>query len=204
MKLYDYPGAPNPRRVTIFIREKGIDIETEVCDMSKGEHKTPEFLRKNPSGKIPVLELDDGRCIPESVAICRYLEAIHPEPNLFGRDAFELAHIDASNRMIEFELWSPIGTSWINGPIVAKMGRFKPIAEAKAASDKATHRFYQRLDSELAGRDFIAGDRFTVADISALTAIDFAASMVDLKPDEDLTHLWDWHARVSARPSIAA
>ena len=95
MKLYDFPGAPNPRRAKIFAAEKGIDLELVRCDLSQREHKSPEFLKKNPSGKIPVLELDDGRCIAESVAISRYLEAICPEPNLFGHDAFELGHIEA-------------------------------------------------------------------------------------------------------------
>lgn len=203
MKLYDYPGAPNPRRARIFIREKGLDVEIVNCDMSKGEHKVPEFLAKNPSGKIPVLELDDGRCIPESVAICRYLEAIAPEPNLFGADPFELGFIEARNRHIEFELWSQIGTSWVNGPIVAKLGRFKQIPEAKEASDANVNRYYKRLDGELGEADYVAGDRFTVADISLLTAVDFATAMVELKPDEGLTNLWAWHARVSARPSVA-
>ena len=89
MKLYDFSGAPNPRRVKIFAHEKEIDLELVNCDMLKREHKTPEFLKKSPSGKIPVLELEDGRCISESIAICRYLESIVPEPNLFGEDSFE-------------------------------------------------------------------------------------------------------------------
>ncbi|HKI74631.1 MAG TPA: glutathione S-transferase family protein [Pseudomonadales bacterium] len=203
MKLYDYPGAPNPRRVKIFAAEKGIELELVNCNMSKGEHKTPEFLKKNPSGKIPVLELDDGRCIPESVAICRYLETIHPEPNLFGRDAFELAYIEARNRMIEFELWNPIGTSWVNGPMVGRMGRFKQIPEAREASDKNVRRYYQRLDNEFADSQYVAGDRFTVADISLLTAIDFATALVELKPDDSLTNLRRWHGEVSARPGVA-
>ena len=109
MKLYDFPSAPNPRRVKIFAAEKGIDLELVNCDMSKREHKSEEFLKKNPSGKIPVLELDDGRCISESVAICRYLESIEPEPNLFGKDPFELAFIESRNRHIELELWTQIG-----------------------------------------------------------------------------------------------
>ncbi|MDA0979203.1 MAG: glutathione S-transferase family protein [Proteobacteria bacterium] len=201
MKLYDYPGAPNPRRVKIFIAEKALDIEIINCDMSKGEHKTPGFLEKNPSGKIPVLELDDGRCIPESFAICRYLEAICPEPNLFGRDPFEQAFIEARNRMIEFELWSQIGTSWVNGPIVARMGLFKQIPEAKAASDRHVERYYERLNREFADSKWVAGDRYTIADISLLTAIDFAAAMVSLKPDASLKHLWRWHEQVSSRPA---
>ena len=126
MKLYDYPGAPNPRRVKIFLDEKGLAYEAVNCDMAKGEHKLPAFLEKNPSGKIPVLELDDGRCLAESVAICRYLEAIQPEPNLFGRDPFELGHIEMRNRQIELELWTQVGVSWVNGPIVTKMWQIEP------------------------------------------------------------------------------
>lgn len=204
MKLYDYQGAPNPRRVRIFAAEKGIELELINCDMSKGEHKTPEFLEKNPSGKIPVLETDDGRFIPESVAICRYLEAIEPEPNLFGRDAFELGHIEARNRMIELELWTQIGTSWVNGPIVGRMGRFTQIPEAKEASDRNVSRYYERLDREFADSEYVAGERFSVADISLLTAIDFAAALVDLKPAAELEHLWRWHGIVSNRPSANA
>ena len=115
MKLYDSVGAPNPWRVKVFLAEKGVAYETVPCDMSKGEHKTPAFLEKNPSGKIPVLELDDGRCLAESVAICRYLEGVYPTPNLFGVDAFEQGFIEMRNRQIELELWSQIGTSWVNG-----------------------------------------------------------------------------------------
>ncbi len=203
MKLYDYAGAPNPRRVKIFAAEKGIALEIINCDMRKAEHKTDEFLKKNPSGKIPVLELDDGRCISESVAICRYLEAIQPEPNLFGLDAYELGFIEARNRHIELELWTQIGTSWVNGPIVAKLGRFDQIPEAKAASDKNVKRYYKRLDRELENSDYVAGDRFTIADISLLSAVDFASTMVDLKPDPSLSHLAEWHSRVSSRPACA-
>ena len=204
MKLYDYPGAPNPRRVKIFAHEKGIDLELIHCDMAKGEHKTAAFLAKNPSGKIPVLELDDGRCISESVAICRYLEGIQPEPNLFGSGAYELGHIEARNRHIELELWSQIGTSWVNGPIVGKMGRFKQIPEAREASNLNVNRFYERLDNEFAETQYVAGSRYTIADISLLSAIDFATAMVELKPDESLTHLYRWHSEVSARPSAKA
>ena len=203
MKLYDYPGAPNPRRVKIFLAEKQVDVELIHCDMAKGEHKTPEFLQKNPSGKIPVLELDDGRCIAESVAICRYIEAIHPEPNLFGLDAYELGHIEARNRQIELELWTQVGTSWVNGPVVARMARFEQIPAAKQASDKNVNRYYARLDEEFSVSDYVAGDRFTVADISLLSAVDFATAMVELKPDSNLKNLWRWHAQVSARPSTS-
>ncbi len=109
MKLYEMTGAPNPRRVRIFLAEKGITVPFVQVDMRKGEHKAAEFLKKNPSGKIPVLELDDGTCIAESVAICRYFEALHPKPSLFGATPKELGRIEMVNRQLEFELLGPIG-----------------------------------------------------------------------------------------------
>ena len=203
MKLYDYPGAPNPRRVKIFAAEKGIDLELVHCDMSKREHKSTEFLKKNPSGKIPVLELEDGRCISESVAICRYLEFIEPEPNLFGKDAYEQAFIESRNRHIELELWTQIGISWVNGPIVGSMGLFNQVPDAKVASDKNVRAFYKRLDKEFKQVDFVAGNRFTIADITLLSAIDFATELVDLEPDSNLLNLKRWHTEVSKRPSMS-
>ena len=202
MILYDYPGAPNPRRVKIFAAEKQIALEHVLCDMGKREHKSDAFLAKNPSGKIPVLELDDGRTIPESISICRYLEAVKPEPNLFGGDAYEQAIVDAGNRRIELELFSQIGTSWVNGPIVAKMGLVKPNAEAKAASDINVHRYYERLDQEFGHTTYVAANRYSVADITLLCAVDFATRLVGLKPDAGLTNLWAWHERVAQRPAV--
>ena len=203
MKLYDFAGAPNPRRVKIFAAEKNVELELVATDMAKREHKTPEFLAKNPSGKLPVLELDDGTCIGESVSICRYLEAVFPEPNLFGRDASELGVIDMHHRHIELELFSQIGNSWVNGPIVGKLfaGQIEQIPASKAKSDKATHAYYQRIDKHLGEHDYLAADRFTVVDITTLVAIDFATAMVGLKPEAELTHLWAWHERVCERPS---
>lgn len=204
MKLYDATQAPNPRRVRVFLAEKGISVPLVQVDMAKGEHKAPEFMRKNTSGKIPVLELDDGTCIPESIAICRYFEAVQPEPNLFGRTPAELGVIEARNRQLEFEMLGPIGVSWVNGPIVTKIFNREGNAPAKAASDAAARAFYKRLDGELANTAFIAGDRYTVADITAMVVIDFAGKLVDLKPDEGLSNLWRWHAAVAARPSAQA
>ena len=202
MKLYDYPGAPKPRRVKIFLDEKGFEYEIVNCDMAKGEHKLAAFLEKNPSGKIPVLELDDGRCLAESVAICRYLEAIQPEPNLFGRNPFELGHIEMRNRQIELELWTQVGVSWVNGSIVTKLWQVEPNTRAKETSDAIVRRYHERLDREFSQSDYVAGSRFTVADISLISAIDFGASLVDLKPEDGLDNLWQWHARVSARNSV--
>lgn len=203
MKLYDFPSAPNPKRVKIFANEKGIELELVPCDMRRGEHKSPAFLKKNPSGKIPVLELENGRCISESVAICRYLEAICPEPNLFGEDAFELGHIEARNRHIEFEMWREIGISWVHGPIVAQLGIVKQIPEVKTASDMAACNYYERLDLEFAESAYVAGDRFTIADVSLFTAIEFGSAMVDLKPDARLKNLHAWYESVRSRPSVS-
>jgi len=206
MKLYDVTQAPNPRRVRIFAAEKGIELNLVPVNMMEGEHKRPEFLQKHPSGKIPVLETDDGEFIGESVAICRYLEALQPEPNLFGATPYELGRIEMHNRILELEFWTQIGTSWVNGPVVAKMaaGRFKQNPAAKEASDANVHRFYERLNDELAERPFMAGERYTVADITALSGVDFAKGMVGLPPAENLNNLWDWHQRVSKRPSASA
>ena len=201
MKLYDFPGAPNPRRVKIFAAEKNISLDLINCDMAKREHKTPEFLAKNTSGKIPVLELEDGRCISESIPICRYLESLVPEPNLFGNDAFEISFIESRNRHIELELWTQIGISWVNGPIVGSMGLFQQIPDAKVASDKNVKSYYKRLDNEFSASEYVAGNRYTVADITLLSAIDFASSMVDLKPDESLDNLYRWHNQILERSS---
>lgn len=202
MKLYSFAGAPNPRRVLIFAAEKSLQLDVVNVDLRGGETKRPEFLSKNPSGKIPVLELGDGTCISETVAICRYLEALAPEPNLFGRDALETALIEAHHRHIEFELHSSIGAAWINGPVVAAAGLVKPIEEQRLRGEALTRKYYQRMDEELATCHFIAGDRFSVADISALCMIDFAAARVGLRPDNALRHLWAWHSRVSQRSSL--
>ena len=202
MKLYSFPSAPNPRRVLIFAAEKNLQLEVINVDLRGGETKTPEFISKNPSGKIPVLELPDGTCISETVAICRYLEALAPNPNLFGTDPLEAALIEAHHRHIEFELHPNIGAAWVNGPIVAAMGMVEPIEAQRLRGAGLTRKYYERMNEELASRSYVAGDRFTVADISALCMIDFAGALVDLKPDEDLTNLWAWHRLVSDRPSV--
>ena len=204
MKLYDYPGAPNPRRVRVVAAEKNIELDYVTVDMRKREHKTPQFIQKNPSGKIPVLELDDGTCIGESIAICRYLESLYPEPNLFGMSSLEIAQIEMAYRQIELELMSQIGTSWVNGPIVARLGLIKPIEEAKKRSDELTRAYYRRMNNVLESQTYLALDRYSMADITAAIAIDFAAAMVDLKPGEELDNLWTWHKRVTSRPNFVS
>ena len=174
MKLYDYPGAPNPRRVRVVAAEKNIELDYVTVDMRKREHKTPQFIQKNPSGKIPVLELDDGTCIGESIAICRYLESLYPEPNLFGMSSLEIAQIEMAYRQIELELMSQIGTSWVNGPIVARLGLIKPIEEAKRRSDELTRAYYHRMNHVLESQTYLAENRYSMADITAAIAIDLS------------------------------
>lgn len=203
MKLYGAPNpAPNPRRVRVFLAEKGVDLPEIAVDMRSGAHKAPEFLAKNPAGQLPVLELDDGRTLSESVAICRYLEALHPSPPLFGRDAFEAAEIDMWVRRVEFLVTSPVGMFWRHAhPFTATLiEQFRDFGESNRAN---TQRAMQWLDRQLATRDYVAGEGFSMADICALTTVDFAG-FIGLDPLADRPALADWRARIGERPSTAA
>lgn len=206
MKLYDHPTAPNPRRVHIYLAEKNIEVPRANIDMAAGEHKTADFLQKNPNGQIPVLELDDGTYISESISICRYFEALHPDPSLFGKTPEDIGRIDMHLRRIELLLGRHVSTSWVNGPVVARIakGRFVQIPEAKAQSDAAAHAYYQRLDNELSNRAMIAGSDYSIADITTMVTIDFAEQLVNLAPAADLLHLARWRGEVAARPSASA
>ena len=202
MLLYDFKQAPNPRRVRIFLAEKGISVPLEQVDIFARSNRQAPFLAKNPLGGIPVLELDDGTCIAESVAICRYFEVLHPEPALFGRDAREQALVEMWNRRIELVLLNAIGMVWGHGsPLTAKV--VQQIPENVEPNRKRAAIFLELLDRELATRPFIAGLRISIADISALCAIDFA-TMVQIVPEPALRNLAGWHAAMSSRPSAQA
>jgi glutathione S-transferase len=205
MKLYnDNDPAPNPRRVRIFLLEKGIDVPLVHVPLAEGKHKTPEFLAKNSLGQLPVLELDDGSTLSESVSICRYLEALHPEPALFGRSALESARIDMWIRRIELRVMMPAGMVWIHchpftAAYAASQGRaqFKDFGESNLKVFAGACRW---LDGEISGRAFVAGDTYSMADIVLQTTLDFGAAIgIDLP--EDCKNLRDWYARVSSRPS---
>jgi glutathione S-transferase len=203
MKLYNENNpAPNPRRVRIFMAEKGISIPLAHVPLRSGGHKTPEFKAKNSLGQLPVLELDDGSTLSESVTICRYLEELHPAPALFGNDAWQRATIDMWTRRIEFALMSRIGAVWVNThQYTAHLGtQYKDYGEA---SRVRVNQAMQWLNSELVGREFICADFYSIADIVALTTVDFAR-FIGIEMPEQLTDLRAWHARVSARPSTAA
>ena len=205
MKLYDENmPAPNPRKVRIFLAEKGVSVPLERVRMMKREHKAPEFLAKNSLGQLPVLELDDGTCISESLAICRYFEELHPQPTLFGANAIERAQIEMWVRRAEFRLWNPMGQVWINADprtAVVNPNQFKDYGEHNR---KVVARAMQWIDGELAdGREFLGGARYSMADIVLLCGIDFAR-FVEMDMPDDAKHLRAWHARVSARPSASA
>jgi glutathione S-transferase len=203
MKLYSHSIAPNPRRVRIFAAEKGIDLLLEEVDILAGKCRTPEFLEKNASGGVPVLELEDGSCLSESVAICRYLEGMHPEPNLLGRDLREQAEIERWNRRMELELFAAIGRTVQNtSPIF--QGRFKQFPEYGETQRAVVHQRLERMDRELDGQQFVAGDRFTIADITALVAIDIGDRLGGITIAPELAHLRRWYAAVSSRPSAKA
>jgi glutathione S-transferase len=205
MKLYDeHMPAPNPRKVRIFLAEKGIAVPLERVRMMRREHKAPEFLRKNSLGQLPVLELDDGTCIAESVAICRYFEELHPEPKLFGSDAVERAQVEMWLRRAEFRLWNPMGQVWINDDPRTAAVNPNQFKDYGAHNRKVVARAMSWIDGELAdGRAFLAGDRFSMADIVLLCGIDFAR-FVEMDMPDDAQRLRAWHARVSARPSANA
>lgn len=208
MKLYDAGmPAPNPRRVRMYLAEKGIDVPLVKVSMLEGEHKRPEYIALNSLGQVPVLELDDGTAISETVSICRYFEALHPEPPLFGRTPVEIARIDMWIRRIEFQLMNPISQVWINvHPYTERFCAANGITRYAAFGEDNRKRALNRmkwLNGELAGHEFIAGDAFTMADIAAISVIDFA-KFIGIEIPAEAEALSAWHARVSARPSAAA
>jgi glutathione S-transferase len=202
MKIYDYKLAPNPRRVRVFLAEKGLKVPLEEIDIMKGVNRQPPFLAKNPLGGIPVLELDDGRLLTESVAICRYFEVLHPEPALFGTGAFEMATVEMWNRRIELALFVPVGMVWAHLHELTRT-RIKQIPEVGEQSRKVVEARYRWLDEELANRPFLAGEKYSIADITLLIVVDFAKfNNISIQPDQK--NLARWHQSVSSRPSAAA
>jgi len=203
MLLYHDPRAPNPRRVRIFLAEKGVAYDTIEVSIAASEHQSPEFRKKNPLALLPVLELADGKILRESMAICRYIEELHPEPNLFGSDAWERAQVEQWNRHAELELLIPIALVFRNTNAFWN-GRIKQSPEFGAIMRDIVGGRFDWLEGELAQRPYLAGSRFTVADITALCAIDFGkVSNLRVKA-ETHPNLAAWHTRVSERPSANA
>lgn len=204
MKLYTYPGAPNPRRVHMYLAEKGIEIPFEHVNIMKRENRTPEFMADiNAMGGVPVLELDDGSHLAESVAICRYLETLHPEPSLFGVSAEEIGIVEMWVRRIELYLMVPVGMVWVHGSPLTKAVMKEQIPAMAEQNRESVRRYFDFLDRHLASNDYLAGDAFSIADISALCTMDFAATLNDLPHAKEQVHLSRWYEAVSSRPSAA-
>ncbi len=204
MLFYDSAlPAPNPRRVRIFLAEKHVRVPMAQISIPKAEHKSASFLSVNALGQTPALAFDDGRVLTESVAICRYFEVLHPEPPLFGHGAHNIAEIDMWTRRIELRLMTPLSMVWLHThPWTARIVQ-PQYTEFGASQRPRVLAAMTEFDHALDGRDWLDGERYTIADIVLLTTIDFAKFVGIAVPDE-LTHLKAWHARASARPSAQA
>ena len=202
MKLYDGGRAPNPRRVRIFLAEKGISVPIETVDLGKQEHRTPAYAAINPLQRLPALVLDDGTAITESIAICRYFEGLRPEPPLFGRGATEEALVEMWNRRIELNLYAAVSAVFRHlHPGMREMEQQVP--EWGEANKPRVYEFLAFLDGELKDRLYVAGDRYSVADITALVSVDFMKP-ARLEVPDTLANLRRWHQAVAARPSARA
>ena len=202
MKLYDSAMAPNPRRVRIFLAEKGIEVPTVQVDIAKAENREPDFLAKNPMGGVPILELDDGTIIAESVAICRYFEQDQPDPPLMGVGPTDSAQVEMWQRRMELEIAVPIMGTFRNTHDFFK-GRITQVPEYGAVLKENSFKRLEWIDGVLADRPFVAGDRFTIADITLLVGIDFGrVSQIAIRPEQK--HLSRWYDEVSSRPSAKA
>lgn len=204
MLFYDSPNpAPNPRRVRIFLAEKSVRVPVAPISITAGEHKGPDYLAINPYGQTPSLALDNGTVITESVAICRYLEALHPEPPLFGKGGLNIAQIDMWTRRVELRLMTPLAMVWAHThPFTARVVKpqYTEFGESQRPRVVAA---MAEFDRALDGREWLDGERYTIADIVLLTTIDFA-TFVGVAMPEEFTALTDWHARATARPSAQA
>lgn len=209
MKLYSFPAAPNPRRLHIFMAEKGLDIPFEPVDLMKGGQFDPAFVALNPMSTVPVLVTDEGTVLTQVVAICDYLEAVHPEPALLGRTAVEKGEIrEWSTRIFTEGLMSVAEAFRNSNPNFANRSLPGPLAlpQEPVLVERGIKRlelFWQTLDARLAGRDYVVGDSYTMADIDALCTCDFARWIRKSIPAE-CGNILRWHAAMSARPSAKA
>ena len=203
MKLYDLPPSPNARRVRIFIAEKGLEIPIVPVNMMTGENQSEGYLAKNSLGKMPLLELDDGTCIAESAAICRYLEEMNPNPPLMGRNPLERALVEMWHRRMELEFLIPMITIFLHTGEMWKdrVTQIPQVAETGILNVKERMEW---LDRELDGKEFITGEDYTVADIAAQCAFVMGKAALGLRIAEDQLNLSNWFTRVSSRPTARA
>lgn len=202
MKLFDGGRAPNPRRVTIFLAEKGVDVERVPVDMGALDHKDEALTRLNPLQRLPVLELEDGTVLTESVAICRYIESLHPEPNLFGRDGLEQAKIEMWNRRMELNFLGAVANVFRHLHPAMKDWEVPQVPEWGEVNKDKVREFLRFLDGELADRPYVAGDRFTIADITGGVAAGFMKP-ARLQVPEEMENIRRWRDELVARPSFS-
>ena len=202
MKLYNLAPGMNPLRVRIFLAEKGIELPMVEVDMMSGGNRKPEYLAKNPLGTMPVLELDDGTYLAESIAICRYFEELHPEPPLFGTDPLDRAKVEMWNRRAELELLIPVAQAFVHTNDFWK-GRRPQVPEYGKVVREHAQKTMTWLNDELADREFLAGDTYTVADITAQCGALLAKNTGTDIP-EGLTNFNRWFDAVSSRPTARA
>lgn len=210
VKLYDAAWAPSPRRVRIYLAEKGIEVERVAVDLRGGEHLGDPYLAINPRGAVPALELESGEVICESAAICRYFEALHPEPPLFGRDPIEIGRIESWTRRIESDGYAAAvyvfrnrSPAFEGRAAAGKWPTMPQIPELAARGLVMWDAFTEALEGRLAERPWIAGDAYSFADITALITVDFARAAKLALPDA-APNLTRWHTAASARPSATA
>ena len=209
MKLYDCTTAPSPRRVRIFAAEKGLQLETVQVDLAGGEQLGAAFRQINPDCVVPVLELDDGTRITEVLAICQYLEELQPEPALIGRSAAERALAMSWAIKVEQQGLMSVRdafrntTKGLQGRALTGPVNYEQIPALAERGRKGTAAFFERLDEQLGTSEFLAGDNYSIADITALVFVDFAA-WIKLGVPDDAVSLRRWHETVSSRPSAAA
>jgi len=203
VKLYDLPPSPNARRVRIFIAEKGLEIPIVPVNMMTGENQSEDYLAKNSLGKMPLLELDDGTCIAESAAICRYLEEMNPNPPLMGRNPLERGLVEMWHRRMELEFLIPMITIFLHTGEMWKdrVTQIPQVAETGILNVKERMEW---LDRELDGKEFITGEDYTVADIAAQCAFVMGKAALGLRIAEDQLNLSNWFTRVSSRPTARA
>ena len=202
MKLYVFPRAPNPRRLLVYLGEKGLQIPREDVDIMSQKNRTPEFLKKNPLGGLPVLELDDGSHLTESLAIMEYLEELHPKPPMLGTTPLERARVRELERICELGVLSSVGTIFQNtSPFFA--GRVKQSADAAENGRTRLGVNLKVLDARIGGQPFVAGERPSIADCTLLAALDFA-NFAGVPLDPTNKNVVRWYAGFKERPSAQA
>ena len=210
MRLYTYPAAPSPRRIHLFLAEKGVQIEQTTVDLATGEHLKAEFAAVNPALTVPALVLDDGSCLAESVAICDYLESLYPDPPLIGRSALERARVIERDHWIEWSGLMAVMEAFRNRSRAMSdhaLTGSRPVAQIPELAKRGIQRyqwFLHDLDALLANNDYLAGEHFSMADITAFVVIEFAGWGIRQSLPDELSHVRRWQHSVAQRPAIAA